>query len=296
MLGESVLVPPGDDLGMIELPGGAQVLAGVDQIVAGIHLQADAPPEAYGRKLVNRSLSDVAAMAAIPVGMVVSAALPSALVEEEAAPGQSWGERFAEAARAVGGAMGCPLFGGDVAHYGATRGVFTASATVLATPDPEADGRILLRSGAQAGDHLYVSGCFGRSLQSDGSGHHLDFTPRIRLACELNRTLGKALSSAIDVSDGLAADAEHIARESGVSIRIDAGLVPRRSGASTAEALTDGEDYELCFTVAGNVDVPEEIEGVSLTRIGSVSAGDGMRIFDGARELQLARTGWEHSE
>lgn len=299
-LDASVVVPPGDDMGMIQLPGGVRVLAGVDQVVAGVHLVATSTPEAFGRKLVNRSLSDVAAMAGIPVGVVVAAALPLEAAGERGGPEAaeatpSWGERFADAARAAGESAGCPLFGGDVARLPTREGAFTASATVLAIPDPDAGGRVILRSGASAGEHVYVSGCFGRSLDSAGAGHHLQFEPRIALARELNRLLGEGLTSMIDVSDGLASDAGHLARESGVSMEIDAGLVPRRDGANAVEALTDGEDYELCFTVRNDADLPERMEGVPLTRIGYVVAGSGLHFSEGGRRLELERSGWEHA-
>ena len=152
----------------------------------------------------------------------------------------------------------------------------------------------MLRSGATPGDQVFVSGCFGRSLAADGGGHHLDFIPRIELARRLHAELGSELTSMIDVSDGLAADAGHLCSESGVGMLLDADRVPRRDGAGAVEAFSDGEDYELCFTVRSGRDLPKILEDVMLTRIGEVVAGAGPEIIEDGRPLELDRTGWEH--
>ena len=289
-LGASVAVPPGDDLGMIELANGVSVLSGVDQVVGGVHLSSDASPEDHGRKVINRSLSDVAAMAAVPVGFIVAATLPRELMQGD------WAERFADAARQAAARHDAPIFGGDVATFGVEGGVFVASATVLAVPDPEMDDRVVLRSGARPGDLVCVSGRFGASLRDDGRGHHLDFEPRIRFARELHRSFGTHLSSMIDVSDGLAADAAHLGRESGVRVVLRAEDVPRRDAASAVQALTDGEDYELCFTITPGRSLPETVSGVPVSVIGVIEPGGGLRVTEDGDELALDRAGWEHGE
>lgn len=286
-LGAQVLIPPGDDLGMVELPGGVPVLAGVDQVIGGVHLPLDAEPERYGRKLVNRSLSDVAAMGAVPVGLIVSAALPTGFEEQ-------WGGRLSDAVRAAGAACECPVFGGDVATLASDADHPVLTATVLAVPDSQAGSRVVLRSGARPTDEIWVSGTFGRSLRADGGGHHEEFEPRITLALSIHRALGESLTCMIDVSDGLAADAGHLARESGVRFELEAGSVPRRDGASTHEALGDGEDYELCFCVRAGTPVPTDPCGIPLTRIGSVHEGEGLIVREDGRSLDLDSAGWEH--
>lgn len=290
-LGTSVLVPPGDDLGMIRLPDGVALLSGVDQVVEGVHLLPDASPEDYGRKLMNRSLSDVAAMACVPVGALVSATLPPRLMDDP-----EWSVRFADAARAAGEACGAPLFGGDVAVHSMAEAPFVAAATVFAVPDVEAGGRVVLRSGARPGDELWVSGLIGGSLGEDGGGHHQSFLPRIQLALALHRLLGGSLTSMIDVSDGLASDARHLAVESRVAIELDADLVPRRGPVGAIRALTDGEDYELCFTVTPGRELPDLVSDVALTRIGTVSEGEGLTVLESGMPLHLGRTGWEHHQ
>ena len=230
-------------------------------------------------------------MACVPVGALVAAVLTRDLMSDP-----TWSIEFADSARKAAARFDVPLFGGDVATHSGDEGVFVASATVLAVPDAVAGGRVVTRSGASPGDDLYVTGCFGRSLAADGTGHHEGFVPRIESALSLHRTLGPALTSMIDVSDGLAADAGHLAAESEVLISIDTGMVPRRGNADVAAAMSDGEDYELCFTVAPGSVPPDRIDDVPVTRIGRVDQGRGIIVLDGGREVTLDRPGWEHEE
>ena len=286
-LGESVVVPPGDDLGAIRVDGGAIVLAGVDQVLGGVHLPPDAAPERYARKVLRRSLSDVAAMAAIPTGALVTAALPPGTAED-------WGIRFADAINDEAGTHGCPIFGGDVAVHHSTSASPHVTATVLASPDPMTAGRVLCRTGAVVGDRIFVSGSFGGSLDPDGGGHHETFQPRVEFALALHRLLGESLHCMIDVSDGLLADAGHLARESQVRFVFDLARIPRRGGVSGTRALTDGEDYELCFTVGPDAQLPMELAGVCVTEIGTVDAGGGVQVLDKGNPVELRRPGWEH--
>ena len=286
-LGDAVVLPPGDDLGGLRLIGGNLVLAGVDQVLGGVHLPADAAPERYARKVIRRSLSDVAAMAGIPAGALVTAALPVGLPEQ-------WGSRFADELNAEGARFRCPVFGGDVASFASGETVPLVTATVLATPDPEAQERVLRRSGARPGDQVMVSGEFGASLQPDGSGHHESFHPRIEFALALHRLLGNSLHCMIDVSDGLLADARHLARESKARFELSLEHVPRRKGASALGALSDGEDYELCFTVPQGVELPPELLGIPVTQIGTVQPGQGVVVMDEGIELDVPDGGWEH--
>ena len=286
-LGQHVVIPPGDDLGMLELENGLAVLAGVDQVIGDIHLPRDASPERYGRKLVNRNLSDVAAMGAVPIGLIVSAALPPDFTEE-------WGGRFSDALRAAGGAFNCPVFGGDVAQLRSRSDVPVLAATILAVPDSEAGGRVLLRNGARVDDQIWVTGCFGHSLSSDGGGHHETFEPRVHVAQELNRRFGEKITSMIDVSDGLAADSGHLARESQCRFEINGDCVPRRGAADVRSALCDGEDYELCFTVRPGTPIPAMLGDVPLTHIGDVRTGDGVVVQYQGAILNIDQAGWEH--
>ena len=286
-LGESVALPPGDDLGAIRTNDEGLLLAGVDQVLGGVHLPVGAAPERYARKVLRRSLSDVAAMAAIPTGALVTAALPSGLPED-------WGARFADALNQESLRWSCPIFGGDVASFGAHSAVPLVTATVLATPDSQAQERIVCRSGARLGDRVVVTGSFGGSLQPDGSGHHESFEPRIDCALALHRLLGESLHCMIDVSDGLLADVGHLACESQLRFELSVEQVPRRDGASAICALTDGEDYELCFTVPREVDLPSEILNTPVTVVGTVGSGQGVVATEHGTEITVPDTGWEH--
>jgi thiamine-monophosphate kinase len=287
-LDASVVVPPGDDLGAVKLPdGGGVVLAGVDQVIGGVHLAHDATPEHFAWKVAARSLSDVAAMAACPVGMVVAAALPPGINTE-------WTTRFSQELQRIAALFECPLFGGDIAVLPSSDCAMVLSSTVLAAPDAQAGARLVLRSGARPGDRLCVTGSFGHALKADGSGHHQDFEPRIQTALELHRLFGADLSSMIDVSDGLGSEVDHLSCESQVSIIVDVALVPRRDGASVDAAFTDGEDYELCFTVSGGASIPDSLGGVPLAVIGVVREGTGVFLKDGEVTTPLVASGWEH--
>ena len=287
-LSASVIVPPGDDLGALKLPdGGGVVLAGVDQVIGGVHLPHDASPERYAWKVAARSLSDVAAMAACPVGMLVAAALSPRV-------GTEWTTRFSSELQRMGELFDCPLIGGDIAVLPSEEAPMVFSSTVLAAPDSKVSKRMVLRDGARPGDVVCVSGAFGRTLAPDGTGHHLEFTPRINVGLGLHRALRDGLTSMIDVSDGLGSELAHLARESQVRIVVDPARIPRRNKASLDQALCDGEDYELCFTVSDASHLPPCIDDVPLSVIGRVQQGDGVFLSDGIDETPFQASGWEH--
>ena len=286
-LGSRVVLPPGDDLGGLGFGPGVVVLAGVDQVIGGVHLPVDASPERYARKVICRSLSDVAAMAALPAGALVTAAVPVGLSAD-------WGPRFADALNRIATQYDCPVFGGDVAAFANSAAPPLVTATVLASPDDSMSGRFLTRSGAQPGDEIWVSGFLGGSLRSDGSGHHETFEPRVGLALAIHRLIGESLHSMIDLSDGLVSDVGHLAVESGVKMTLESDSLPRRGAATPAEALSDGEDYELCFTVDPSVELPDCLDEIPLVRIGSVHSGAGVVILEDGVEIDFSSRGWEH--
>jgi thiamine-monophosphate kinase len=243
-------VPPlgdtwiGDDAAVVGLPPGDRVLLATDLVVAGVHVdQALSGPEDIGYKALMVAVSDLAAMGVRPDYVLVSVAAP---------PGsdlEGLGSGLAEAA----GETGCVIVGGDLA----SAPVLVLSTAVFGVAEPGGPAP-LLRSGAGAGDHLFVTGALGRSaaglrLLSDGSREELETRPGPRLVRAHRRPLARlaegeaarrsGASAAIDLSDGLVADVVHLARASGVGISLDA--VPVAEGASLEEALAGGEDYEL---------------------------------------------------
>jgi len=254
--------------------------------------------------VITRNLSDVAAMAAKPLGAVAAACLPRNMTSAQA-------EALFTAMQQTALAYDCPLFGGDIAIWDHP---LTLSVTLLAEPDGIEP---VLRNGAKVGDIICVTGELGGSLEAvkhaDGTTrvHHLDFEPRLRLAQALARDHDLTLRSMIDLSDGLATDLEHICRASNVSAEIWSDRLPISQAAHLAahrdgrepweHAISDGEDYELCFTLdAGQADraLPVQIEGVPITRIGLITPADDsssltIRHPDGSLR-ELNRTGWEH--
>lgn len=306
-LPKGVVVPPGDDMGAVKI-GQATVLVTVDQVADGVHVDlATTPLELVGRKAMTRNLSDVAAMAALPVGAVVAVCLPKTLGEAKAT-------QLFDAMRAVGEQYKCPLIGGDISMW---DGKLLLSVTVIAET---AGVQPVLRSGAAPGDVICVTGQVGGSWTSGGGvaaeAPHLTFEPRIDLARRIAQTHGVRLHSMIDLSDGLASDLPRICKASGVAAELDVAAIPLRPQAYAAagrsghpawqHGLIDGEDYELCFTLspAAADKLPGAIDDVPITRIGRIlEIGDGpekkdggvwLRLADGQR-ISLARGGWEHT-
>lgn len=295
----AVSIPPGDDMGAVVV-GGVTLLVTVDQVADGVHFELGGTPlEKIGRKAITRNLSDVAAMAAKPVGAVAAACLPKGFSEADA-------KTLFDAMRATAETFNCPLIGGDISAWD-QRLILTV--TVFAEPDGIDP---VTRNTAKVGDAVYVTGALGGSLiQMDnppGYVHHLDFTPRIALARKLAADKMTRPHAMIDLSDGLAQDLTRICERSGVRAQIECDKLPvslaarlagQRSGQPAwGHALGDGEDYELCFTAPEGV-VPGEIVGVAITRVGRVlGAGPGPVVSllqsDGT-ETDVAGLGWEHT-
>ncbi|MCI0362365.1 MAG: thiamine-phosphate kinase [Phycisphaerales bacterium] len=288
-----VVIGPGDDMAMINLAG-RRLLAGVDQLIDGRHVRlAVTPIHLVGRKAIARSLSDIAAMAARPVATLVAAALPPDFGVDRA-------NQLFDSMRAVAEQYNAPIIGGDIAFHSDPSKPLVCSATVLA--EPSATGPIT-RSGARPGDIVFVTGLLGGSLHPNGLGRHLTFEPRIDVALKLASTLGDDLHAMIDISDGLGRDASHIAERSNVQVTIDAARIPCNDDCDWRRALSDGEDYELCFAAAPNANVPGQIGGVQVTAVGEVRPAPGRAspdrarvvVQDGNRQLKADDLGWEHS-
>ena len=285
----SVLIPPGDDMALVSLAGCDRVLVAADSAIEGRHAPLGCDPYLIGRKAMLRNLSDVAAMgAARPVATIACAVLPRGIDEARA-----W--RLAEGLRETASAWGAPLVGGDIATMPATveHAPIIASVTILAVPlSPSA--RVATRADARVGDGVYVTGTIGGAWDAaTGLGRHLDFTPRIAAAHALAAALGDRLGAMIDVSDGLGRDLGHIASRSKVAMELELAGVPCAAGIAPREAIGHGEDYELAFTARG--EVPREVAGVRVTRIGTVVPGAGeVRVHDGRAWFEASARGFEH--
>ncbi len=299
-LDRRVLIPPGDDMAMVALSaasggraGSGCVLAAVDQLVAGRHFDASVTPvELVGRKAVARSLSDVAAMAARPLCTLAAVTLPPEYGEPNAT-------RLFDAMRRTAEQFECPLVGGDIAFHPRGGLPLVCSVTVLAEPIDEAHPPVT-RRGAQPGDGVYVTGTVGGSLGADRLGKHLTFDPRINEAIEIRLALGDRLHAMLDISDGLGRDAAHLVEGADLTIEIEVSRIPLTPGRAWREALSDGEDYELCFTAAGQA--PGRVRNLPVTRVGRVVRGGGceagraIAITPSGERVDISVAGWEHAD
>jgi thiamine-monophosphate kinase len=287
-LPDRVVLPPGDDMALIELDGARRMLVASDSVIEGRHTPRGIDPYVIGRKAVLRNLSDVAAMAnARPLATVASVVLPGGISDERA-----W--RLYEGLRDTAAAWDAWLVGGDIASVATSADApIIASVTILAVPlDP--DSAVASRGAARTGDGVFVTGTIGGAWHADsGLGRHLDFSPRIAQAQWLFRNLGPRLGAMIDVSDGLGRDLGHIAEQSRCTIRCELAKVPVPIGIAPREAIGQGEDYELAFTARG--DVPSAIAGIPITRIGVVEEGPASVVFTvGSDSFDGSKFGFEH--
>ena len=299
-----------DDAAAIPGRPGQDLIVSNDAMVAGVHFLDADPLDLVARKLLRTNLSDLAAKGAEPYGYFLAVAWPA---------GAGWAERerFAAGLAEDQARFGLTLLGGDTVS---TPGPLTLSMTILGwTPA----GAMVRRSAARHGDRVLVSGTIGdgwlglqaarRELGGVAPAAVEWLAGRYRLPeprLELREVLRARAGGAADVSDGLIADAGHIARASGVQLRLTLERLPVSEPASQwlarqpdrARALaalaTGGDDYEIVLTAApahAQALITEaEASGVALTEIGEAVDGEGtLAVFEG-RELLLERTGWRH--
>lgn len=289
----------GDDAAVVAPAAGTELALALDTIVAGIHFPADMAPRAVGHRALAVNLSDIAAMGAEPAWALLGLTLPAA--------DEAWVAEFARGLDELACRHGVALVGGDT-----TRGPLTASLTLAGTVPA---GRALLRSGARAGDDVWISGTPGDAgaglaiLQGTlrAPGDAREELLRRFLLPEPRVALGLALqglaSACIDVSDGLAGDLGKLCAASGVGAAIDAQalpLSPALLAAAGAEgairfALSAGDDYELLFTApaGARAAIGALATGVGCRRIGEVTAGGGVAVR-GAALPRDAGHGFDH--
>jgi thiamine-monophosphate kinase len=248
-----------------------------------------------GWRCLTRGLSDIAAMGGEPRAAFLSLAL-------DGRTPQKWVNGFLDGLLEAADAFRVPLAGGDTAQ--SAGGIQADIVVVGSVPN----GTAVLRSGAQPGDGIYVTGELGGSaaalerlrngrVRAEDYQRHFHPVARVKVGEWLRR---KGLASAmIDISDGLSTDLEHICEESGVGAEIESAAIPRARVGRRAQqvgldlALHGGEDYELLFTSAKKI--PAQVAGVLMTRIGRITRKRRMVLTedDGARRTLEVR-GWEH--
>jgi thiamine-monophosphate kinase len=277
----------GDDAAVIKLPRGDALVTSVDSFVEGRHFERGwITSRDLGYRAVSAALSDLAAMAARPLGILVALTVP-----------ESWRGNLMDLADGIADAV-------DVADTTIRGGNITGGTDLSITTTVLGSAFApLTRTGARVGHGVYVTGQLGgpgaalRLLlagESAGEHHHRFVHPVPRLG-EGRWLAAAGASAAIDISDGLLADAGHLAAASGVRISIDARNVPRVHGADARLALTSGEEYELLLTAPTALDAGAFAArfGVPLTRIGSVVEGEpGTVHVQGARVAKAS--GYDH--
>jgi thiamine-monophosphate kinase len=291
---KSVVTGSGDDCAVLDLGLPDKLLLfKTDALVEGIHFKSDAPAEKIGHKALARCLSDIAAMAGTPTAALITIALPktfdAALVEGIYA-GLSGLARKHDVAIAGGETTTNP------------ERILISIAMIGLAPR----GKAVLRSGAEAGDAIFVTGELGGSL----TARHLEFEPRLAEARWLAEHF--AIHAMIDLSDGLAGDLRHILKASRVGAELLTTAIPISRAARLASkaespakppllaALTDGEDFELLFTVASKDAIPlldawrQQFPKITLTCIGKITKGEGLTLRDKTGVRPLSAHGYEH--
>ncbi len=308
-----------DDAALVDVPENMQLVATVDTLVAGVHFFDGDPAGAIARKALRVNLSDLAAKGADPAGFLLSFAMPAD--ENAASRSPVWLGAFAQALGDDARNYNCPLLGGDTVS---TPGPLCLSVTAFGLAPK---GAMALRSGAETGDRIYVSGTIGDAaiglqvlLQSqekwvaDLGDVHAEFLvqryrepqPRNALATAVR----KWANGSMDVSDGLAGDLAKMMRVSGASARVQLADAPLSEAARAAialnpalldTALTGGDDYEIACTIAptdtGAFEAAARDAGIAVTCIGDVTAhaqDDVVFLDQDERPRVFARGSWTH--
>lgn len=296
-----------DDAAIIQPRPGWELVVTSDAMVEDVHFRAREGAGAVASKLLRVNLSDLAAKGARPLAYQLILGLPRM-------PQQAWLRAFCDGLWAAQQEFGCQLSGGDTVRV---PGRLVVSVTMFGEV-PE--GLMLRRSGGRAGDDVYLSGtigdaALGLATRLDGQRfpraakahflERLDFpTPRLALG----QSLRGVASAAMDVSDGLAQDAGHLAKASGVGLEIDVAALPLSPPAAAALArapqlleriLSGGDDYEILFAAppeaARAVQFAGEVTGTTITRIGRLRRGRGVVLRNGpGLAIKLRKGGFQH--
>ena len=291
---EMVVTGPGDDCAVLDFGLPEKLfLFKTDAVVENVHFTRETPPEKIGRKALGRCLSDIAAMAGTPATALITIGLPKDFDAEFVA-------KIYDGLNALAQTFGVAIVGGETTTN--PGGIFI-SVALLGTV---ARGKQTLRRGARTGDAIFVTGELGGSL----AGKHLDFEPRIAEARWLAGHF--AIHAMADLSDGLAGDLRHILTASGVGAELLKTAIPisraaklvSRNGSSAKPAvlaaLTDGEDFELLFTVSSKDAVKlldawkQKFPKLKLSCIGKIVAGEGITLRDKNGVQKLDARGYAH--
>ena len=290
----TVVVGAGDDCAVLDAGVPDQLLLfKTDAVVESVHFTSATPPEKIGHKALGRCLSDIAAMAGTPTAALVTIGLPRGFNPDTV-------EAIYTGLNSLARRHHVAVVGGETTA--SPGGIFISVALLGWAPR----GKCALRSGAEAGDAIFVTGELGGSL----AGKHLEFEPRLAEARWLAEHF--TLHAMLDISDGLAGDLRHLLAASRVGAELLATSIPisleaRRAAKASSSAkppllaaLTDGEDFELLFTVASRDAVPlldawrAQFAKLPLTCVGKIKAGEGITIRDKDSVRPLTAHGYDH--
>ncbi|MCE3251523.1 MAG: thiamine-phosphate kinase [Cellvibrio sp.] len=297
-----VLLGIGDDCALLQIPEGKQLAVSVDTLVADVHFPADAEPELIAERALRTNLSDLAAMGADPLWFTLALTLPDA--DEE------WLRSFSRGLFKCAREYGIALVGGDT-----TSGPLSITMQVMGATQPQ---QTLRRDGANIGDFILVTHFVGdgaaalSAIQNthvfaDEYAAYLQqrfYRPIPRL--HESRLIREIASSALDISDGLVADLQHICDASDLGAVIDVENLPLSPAVKSLNndsqayqwALGGGDDYELCFTVP-----PEKMADIAMliaqgklqaTVVGEMIAGSNVICEYEGEPFELAKTGYQH--
>ncbi|MGZ5097304.1 MAG: thiamine-phosphate kinase [Usitatibacter sp.] len=293
----------GDDCALVDVTNGMDLAVSMDTLVSGTHFFPDVDPENLGHKALAVNLSDMAAMGAMPYWAMLALTVPNV--------DHAWLGTFAKGFFDLAQEHNVSLIGGDT-----TRGPLTLTVTIMGEVPA---GAALRRSGAKAGNDIWVSGNIGDAALAVAHRHGrlvlgeddyreavmrlYEPSPRV----QLGQALRGLATAAIDVSDGLLADLTHICRLSGVGATVELASVPVsaigakhiNSDAGRTAIVAGGDDYELCFTAHPNsrdsIEDLTDVLGIPITRVGQIKRGKGVSLLgpDG-KAMKVDGRGYDH--
>lgn len=286
----------GDDCAILRLNPGHELLVTTDLCIEDVHFRrAWHPATAVGHRCLTRSLSDIAAMGGEPLACFLSLGLPANLP-------QVWVNGFLRGLMALVRRFKVQLAGGDVSSAP------QITADIIVTGQVPS-GTAILRSGANPGDRIYVTGSLGgsaatlkqfvagKAIKPTKSSPYFYPTPRLKVGSWLRKN--RMATSMIDLSDGISVDLAHICIESGVATLLASNKIPVAKNADLELALHGGEDYELLFTAPKRAKIPPQIAGARITEIGEVrnrkDYSSAIQVLgDNGKVRPLPQGGWEH--
>jgi len=293
----------GDDCALVDVSNGMDLAVSMDTLVSGTHFFPDVDPENLGHKALAVNLSDMAAMGAMPYWAMLALTVPNV--------DHAWLAAFAKGFFDLAQEHNVSLIGGDT-----TRGPLTLTVTIMGEVPA---GAALRRSGAKAGNDIWVSGNIGDAALAVAHRHGrlvlgeddyreavmrlYEPSPRV----QLGQALRGLATAAIDVSDGLLADLTHICRLSGVGATVELASVPVsaigarhiNSDAGRTAIVAGGDDYELCFTAHPNsrdsIQDLTDVLGIPITRVGQIKRGKGVSLLDpDGKAVKIDGRGYDH--